>query len=254
MSFPERPPLAPHTCEKIDLELHKFDGIYWPDITAMRVKNYYPFDEPVPPQQPEHLLSVIKEYAGRLFKLEADYYEPFRADPRYGAWLSSLSKRIIGRVLMALDKLENGNPFGTILGFHGLTKPHVEKCVVLALSEYRRQYEQGTSESQRGALLLSSAAKDVYAPAQGATIEAPAKDVVKAKRKSLLDSYRENFPDVKLADIIWAAKQTRREWTRWTGGEAKDGLKADRSFRHVLTSGKAPEQIMGKPRPTKYNS
>jgi hypothetical protein len=62
------------------------------------------------------------------------------------------------------------------------------------------------------------------------------------------------FPDVKIADIIWAAKQTRREWTRWITGQAKDALKPDRSFRHVLTSGKNPEQIMGKPRPTKYTT
>jgi len=73
-------------------------------------------------------------------------------------------------------------------------------------------------------------------------------------RKALRDAYRAAFPDVKIADIIWAAKQTRREWTRWINGQAKDGLRPDRSFRHVLTSGKTPEQIMGKPRPTKYTT
>jgi hypothetical protein len=75
-----------------------------------------------------------------------------------------------------------------------------------------------------------------------------------SEREALRDSYRAAFPDVKIADIIWAAKQTRREWTRWITGEAKDGLKPDRSFRHVLTSGKSPEQIMRKPRPTKYTT
>jgi hypothetical protein len=74
-----------------------------------------------------------------------------------------------------------------------------------------------------------------------------------ADRKALRDSYRSMFPDVKIADIIWAAQQTRREWTRWIAGTAKGGLKPDRSFRHVLTSGTKPEEIMGKPRPTKYN-
>jgi hypothetical protein len=73
-----------------------------------------------------------------------------------------------------------------------------------------------------------------------------------SKRIALRDAYRTAFPDVKIADIIWAAKQTRREWTRWINGEAKDGLKPDRSFKYVLTSGKSPEQIMGKPRPLKY--
>jgi hypothetical protein len=72
-------------------------------------------------------------------------------------------------------------------------------------------------------------------------------------RKALVAVYRASFPDVKIADIIWAAQQTRREWTRWLTGKAKDGLKPDRSFRHVLTSGKKPEELVGKPRPTKYN-
>lgn len=75
-----------------------------------------------------------------------------------------------------------------------------------------------------------------------------------SNRMALRDAYRAAFPDVKIADIIWAAKQTRREWTRWITGKAKDGLKPDRSFKHVLTSGKNPEQIMGKPRPTKYTT
>jgi hypothetical protein len=73
-------------------------------------------------------------------------------------------------------------------------------------------------------------------------------------RKALAAAYRAAFPDVKIADIIWAAKQTRREWTRWTTGKAKDGLKPDRSFRHVLTSGKKPEEIRGMTRPTKYDA
>ncbi len=73
-----------------------------------------------------------------------------------------------------------------------------------------------------------------------------------SNRIALRDAYRRAFPDVKIADIIWAAKQTRREWTRWITGKVKDGLKPDRSFKHVLTSGKSPEKIMGKPRPTKY--
>ena len=72
-------------------------------------------------------------------------------------------------------------------------------------------------------------------------------------RKALVAAYRATFPDIKIADIIWAAQQTRREWTRWISGDAKDGLKPDRAFRLVLTSGKKPEEIRRQPRPTKYN-
>jgi hypothetical protein len=39
MSFPQRPPLDAYTCEKIDSELHQFDELYWPKITAMRVRS-----------------------------------------------------------------------------------------------------------------------------------------------------------------------------------------------------------------------
>jgi hypothetical protein len=85
------------------------------------------------------------------------------------------------------------------------------------------------------------------------SVEVAAEKPKLADRKTLCDSYRAAFPDVKIADIIWAAQQTRREWTRWVTGEAKDGLKPDRSFRHVLTSGKRPEEIRKQPRPTKYS-
>jgi hypothetical protein len=115
------------------------------------------------------------------------------------------------------------------------------------LLEIRTQYEQGIAPGQHLAPVIAptltqseSASGAPHTPAQ--------------IRQALRDAYRAAFPDVKIADIIWAAKQTRREWTRWIAGEVKDGLKPDRSFRHVLTSGKKPEQIMGKPRPTKYTT
>jgi hypothetical protein len=148
--------------------------------------------------------------------------------------------------------------------------PRIEEILVMKLNEQSQQYEKEVYERQRGAALVSSPTRDAYAKAgidvssaspllrMAMTVpiaqETSAEDKLKAGRRVLLDSYREHFPDVKLADIQWAAKQTRREWTRWIGGEAKDGSKPDRTFRHILTSGKSPEQIMGKPRPTKYNA
>lgn len=281
MSFPERPPLHSITCEQIDMLLHKVDERHWPQIVEMRVKNYHPPGTPVPPQTPDHLRQQIHWYASMLFKTEADQYEQFRSDARYGGWLSSLADRTKTRVMKALEKLENsdtnvihnlvGIRGGLILGYHGLTTKGVEEELHTLLSELRDQYQQGNSEVQRNAERFSRVAKDaaaagvdlssaspllkmaLNAASQGSVIETSPNNALKAKRKSLLDSYREKFPDVKLADIQWAAKQTRREWTRWLGGEAKDGSKPDRTFRHVLTSGKTPEQIMGKPRPTKYS-
>lgn len=155
MSFPERPPLDSYTCEKIDSELHKFDELYWPKITAMRVKNYYPPDVPVPPQRPEHLLYEITWYAERLFKVEADHYEQFRSDPRYGSWLSSLADRLRTRVMKNLDTLENGVPGAMIVGYHGLAIPDIENHLRTVLSEIRSQYERGIAPSQRGAAVAS---------------------------------------------------------------------------------------------------
>jgi hypothetical protein len=167
MSFSERPPLDAYTCEKIDSELHKFDELHWPQITAMRVKSFFPPDEPVPPQQPEHLLREIKWYAERLFKVEADYYDPFRSDIRYGGWLTSLANRVRERVMKALEKLETsdtnalhkfvGVTGGLILGYHGLTESRIEEILMAVLTDQRLQYERGTSESQRGAATVAAA-------------------------------------------------------------------------------------------------
>jgi hypothetical protein len=159
MSFPERPPLDPYTCEKIDSELHKFDELYWPKITAMRVKTYYAPDEPVPPQQPQHLLHEIEWYAERLFKVEADHYEQFRSDIQYGGWLAALANRVRVRVLNNLDTLESGVPGTMILGYHGLTTPRIEEYLMLSLAQQRLQYEQGISPSQQGAAVFSSSSE-----------------------------------------------------------------------------------------------
>jgi hypothetical protein len=160
MSFPERPlPLDSYTCEKIDSELHKFDELYWPKITAFRVKIYYAPDEPVPPQRPQHLLHEIEWYAERLFKVEADYYERLRSDIQYGLWLDGLANRVRARVLKNLETLESSVPNTSILGYHGLTKPRIEEYLMLMLTKYRLQYEQGISDSQRGAATFSSSAQ-----------------------------------------------------------------------------------------------
>lgn len=73
-----------------------------------------------------------------------------------------------------------------------------------------------------------------------------------ADPKALRDSYLTAFPDAKIRDICWAAQQHYREWRRWLKGEIKGGLKPDRAFRRVLTSGKSPESLVKKPRPPKW--
>lgn len=57
---------------------------------------------------------------------------------------------------------------------------------------------------------------------------------------------------IKILDVCWAAKQRYREWTRWIGGELKDGTTADRAFRAVLGSGQRPEVYRLEPRPKNW--
>jgi hypothetical protein len=71
---------------------------------------------------------------------------------------------------------------------------------------------------------------------------------------ALRDSYFASFPDEKIAilDVCWAADQHYREWKRWMAGEVKDGSKADRAFRRILTSRKRPQDFKATPRPPKW--
>jgi len=244
--------LHPATRDAIKQVTHRVDQVHYPHIIKMRVKKYYPPDEPVPPPLPEVLMGEIRRYASMLFGMEADSYDEFRSDPRYGSWLAALADRVTRRVMTALDKLEVGDPDATIMGYHGLTIVGIKHELRTTLFEIRGQYERGTAPSQQRVATPSSVPQAV--PVSPPTDNTDAQVDRKAVRESLRDSYRAMFPDLKIADIIWGAQQTRREWTRWITGEAKNGLKPDRSFRHVLTSGRKPEEIRGKPRPTKYTT
>jgi hypothetical protein len=187
-------------------------------------------------ERAEHLLNdaVIS-----IFDVELAAY---RKDPRFvSGWIEHIMNESAFRVL---KHAENNQWSDLIPLFQALHKTLVHHIKQLASRNTNKQ-ETALPDGKKSLLASSESAPPLL-------IDTAAH--IAAQRKSLLDSYREKFPDVKLADIHWAAKQTRREWTRWIGGEAKDGLKADRSFKYVLTSGKAPEAIMGKPRPTKYNA
>lgn len=248
MSDSERPPLHPVILEQIDMLLYKADQRHWPLIDAMQIPVFIPPNVPVPPQLPLQLLGFIRAYAGDLFKSEADQYGEFRGDDRYPFWLSKLAERVVGRVLESVGKIDRANP-NLILGYHGLDQPTMAEGLRRFLAEVVLHYQGNPT------LPVSNTPENAAVPEVTTQLPASAKPLsIKSERAALRDSYRVEFPDVKIADIIWAAQQTRREWTRWIGGEAKDGLKADRSFRHVLTSGKKPEELRGKQRPTKYNA
>jgi hypothetical protein len=68
-------------------------------------------------------------------------------------------------------------------------------------------------------------------------------------RKTLKETYLARFPETKILDICWAARQRYREWKRWLKNELKDDSTPDRAFRAVLTSGKKPAELRDESRP-----
>lgn len=250
----KRPPLAGILLDQIDLLLYKVDQRHYKHLAGMQVAHEIPPGEPRPPKMPAQLLNQLQWYASVLFTREVEQYGAVRTDARYEYWLSQLADRVAARVVDAVDQVDKGSTTAS-LKYHGLHRVEMDAGLNETLSALVRKYvwEQSPEFLQMKAQMAESPIVEaVPAPLPASTVAADEQADRKALRESLRDSYRAMFPDVKIADIIWAAKQTRREWTRWIAGEAKDGLKPDRSFRHVLTSGKTPEKIMGKPRPTKY--
>jgi hypothetical protein len=244
MSEPDRPPLNPIMFELIDQSLHKIDMDHWQLLAKMRVGMQLGVPETLRvPKSPALLLKALQVYAGALFKAEADNYEELRKDGTYPAWLSRLSDRVVKRVLGIVDDLDRANVPAS-LKYHGLP----ESAIRMGLEQLLRGLENHYTWRDSGPQIRTAppALQQPSAPKSPADPELTA-------RETLRDSYRAAFPDVKIADIYWAAEQTYREWKRWIKGEAKEGSKPDRAFRHVLMSGKKPEEIRRKPRPTKYN-
>jgi hypothetical protein len=112
-----RPPIHAHTKEAIDQALHLVDQTHWPMIAKMRLAKFTPLDIQVPPSTSEHLLNQIEWCASSLFKGEADEYEQFRSNEQHSGWLLGLVERVIARVLVALNRLEEGGPKTILMGY-----------------------------------------------------------------------------------------------------------------------------------------
>ena len=246
----ERPPLPRILCDQIDLMLYKVDEQHYRNLAGMQVPHEIPPGQPRPPRMPAQLLNQLQWYASVLFTREVEQYGSVRTDARYKVWLSRLADRIVARVVDAVDQVDKGSKTAS-LRYHGLSQD--EMVAGLKETLYALVDKYVWEQSPEFLKMNAQIPENPFKQAIPAPLPSPDDDIdIQADRKALRDSYRAMFPDVKIADIIRAAKQSRREWTRWINGQAKYGLKPDRSFKHVLTSGKSPEEIMGKPRPTKY--
>ena len=97
---------------------------------------------------------------------------------------------------------------------------------------------------------LYDTAREYMAERKKAAKESKAAGAVQISRKELRDLYQEEFPDVIILDICWAATQHYSEWKRWLRNAVKDGSAPDRAFRAILTSGKFPREYRKQRRPS----
>lgn len=123
------------------------------------------------------------------------------------------------------------------------------------MQEFHQSKEWKQYQKNRLAVARAQAQGKVMSNDDGKPIRKPAlpqqtKASLKASRRIIWEGYHASLPEkVYIADVCWAAKQRRREWTRWRSGELKDGSKADKAFRAVLASGQRPEEYRPEPRP-----
>lgn len=223
----ERPPLPALVSEQIRDAAYRIDQRYWPLIIEFRVPNFIPPDVPVPTQRPLQFLAVFVSYAKELFEAEAKHYEPFRSDERYTTWLCRISNRISVHLQDVFWKLHKADPKAGLL-YQGVSNLRMDADVQRAMSALIEQYTAGQQLAE------------------------PNKATGTQDRKAIVDAYFAKFPDVKILDVCWAASQHYREWKRWLRNEIKDGLLPDTALRHVLLSGKRPEQIRKQTRPPKW--
>jgi hypothetical protein len=137
----ERPQLEAIVIEEILYSLHKIDLEYWPLIAGFEYPRFIPPPIPVPPKRRLQFLKLLQQYAESLFKTEADYYDPFRSDGRYPAWLSRLSDRTAVQVRTAVDKVEQGFTDAS-LWFQGATYLDIDHAVRQTLWDLMNHYIQ----------------------------------------------------------------------------------------------------------------
>ena len=250
MIDPERPPLDPLIFEEIKAECHALDLHHWPLLIAFQIPNFHPLNVPVPPSLPLNFREAVLAYAVSLFESEANHYERFRADNRYAPWLNRLEGRVLAKVTDALDKIEQGNPKSS-LWYHGMSQQEIVAAVRVRLWEMSSSYWSKDYGPKAAIVVKAQEIPVPPNPTATSSSKVPADQIerMQIERASLRDAYRNAFPDTGIMDICWAAKQTYREWARWLKGEAADGSRPDRSFRHVLSSGKSARELRREIRP-----
>lgn len=223
MSEPDRPPLHPVTCEQIDMLLHKIDQRHWQIIAAFRIARFIPQAIPSPPQSPHHLMGAFRVYACDLFKTEADQYEQFLNDGRYGAWIARLEERVLKRVVDAATKIEDADKNLT-LSYHGLNTQAITNELRGTLWEAGNSYKWKASGSGISPALVKAAqekfAAQVTPPAPQ---PAPNESGVTPQQESIADQIRQLRRESALTvdEIASALDVDARSINRHLAGKAK---------------------------------
>jgi DNA-binding transcriptional ArsR family regulator len=144
MDCSDRPILAPDVELGIEAGQNQSDLIYWnqlqgmqvvsPEIDEMQRKTFptIPWHPPIP-KIPMRLRAVLGAYAWSLFQSEASHYP---SDPCLEHWLKKMSGRIVGRIMMTVDRVEEtGRERRVSLNHHGLTKAEMLKVINQKLNE-----------------------------------------------------------------------------------------------------------------------
>ena len=277
-----KPPLDPATWETIIVAQYHIHGRYTERLQqfvilgtpfsmvnlARQIEEVTAAQSRIPsmprPKQPTALCAVLRDYAERLFDTEAVNYP---SGTQLSGWLSSLRLRIENLIAQRIDQIEKVSESGNGLSYHA-TQEQMRSAIHDALKgrAQNRPIEPMEDQTRRVQVPTNTMGQLLEALAEPLRLVSPplsAKEEIvstpirqrsqadlKAERRALVESYLGSFSEkIIIRDICWAAKQRYREWTRWLNGILKDGCKADKAFRAVISSGKLPAVYRSEPRP-----
>jgi hypothetical protein len=252
MDDSDLPPLSSYDYEELEKQLREKDSTFRNALREMQVPL---LPDPAPQQLTENLRMYLSRYAEQLFYVESRTYP---SDSQLKTRLVNLPERIRERVMKTVAALESEGLKRTpphSLAYHGLSEHEMRQAIDNSLQFVLQEYLQKLEQPPKPVPIVPSNFYEQIGKLFSGS-RSPKLPAVSDRQtpKELYRSYVALFPDekIKIRDICWAASQYYREWTRWMGGQLKDGFTADRAFRRVLTSGKRPSEIRKQARPKNW--
>jgi hypothetical protein len=178
-------------------------------------------------------MGEIREYATVLFKLEADQYEELHNTGHYADWLFRLADRVVGIVLKALERLNDGGPSVMLLEFHGLSLSVIAQELKELLQETAHHYQMGTVQVQNPLPLPDPKISNT------SSSEGPATDATPVGNRERIDGFilkmAKSGLKIKRNDIWHAAGyKDRTEFERFQRDERRNQT-ALSNFNRILS-------------------